>query len=458
MLRLQRTIGNQAVQRLLSAKAPAGTRRKRSVSAPVDRFEQEADRMADHVMRMEECQVTAQRSCAASQEELHLQRNHAQSAPISDGVAPLVHDAAGAPGYPLDSEARRFFETRFPQDLSAARVHNDEAAATSARAFRARAHTFGQDIVFGDRQWAPGVESGRRLLAHELVHVTQQVPDAAARKPELGATVQPMIQRDFAIEPPHPEAAGRVLTEAQMATAIAFDNRVVGPGGADLIRKIRDVIGTSPEPAVVDEGFVNAVVTWQAMQGLTQDGQLGPRTAGPLFREIGAEDAGECKVANGISYTPAAPAAVAGGLGETTHFAFNAEFESDPAAGTFPSCCEVRQFIRWNAAAAAGMAGGIPHGGFPAGTPVDNFIEDRDAANHRFGHRAGAFSDPQPFDQYLDATGARNQAFGHLYRGTDDPSVPPAMAVGQWRFYVKVIDVCHGGVRKGDDSVIRINW
>src|SRR5262245_13575919 len=122
MLRLQRTIGNQAVQRLLSAKAPAGTRRKRSVSAPVDRFEQEADRMADHVMRMEECQVTAQRSCAASQEELHLQRNHAHSAPISAGVAPLVHDAAGAPGYPLDSEARRFFETRFPQDLSAARV------------------------------------------------------------------------------------------------------------------------------------------------------------------------------------------------------------------------------------------------------------------------------------------------------------------------------------------------
>src|SRR5215510_9741378 len=80
MLRLQRTIGNQAVQRLLSAKAPAGTRTKRSVSAPVDRLEQEAA----CVMRMEECQVTAQRSCAASQEELHLQRNHAQSAPISD--------------------------------------------------------------------------------------------------------------------------------------------------------------------------------------------------------------------------------------------------------------------------------------------------------------------------------------------------------------------------------------
>jgi hypothetical protein len=156
---------------------------------------------------------------------------------------------------------------------------------------------------------------------------------------------------------------------------------------------------------------------------------------------------------------PGAPAPVASGAGETTHFGFNAEFENAPAGAAFPSCCEIRQFIRWNAAAAAGMGpAGVPHGGFPAGTPVDIFIEDRDAANHRYGHRSGPFSDPQPFDQYLDSTGARNQAFGHLYRGTDDPQVPPAMAVGQWQFYAKVVDVCRGEVRKGNDSLIRINW
>jgi hypothetical protein len=248
-----------------------------------------------------------------------------------------------------------------------------------------------------------------------------------------------------------------------MTDAIDFNNRVVGVGGADLISKIRDVLGTSPSPAVVDEDFVNAVVTWQAMQGLTQDGKLGPTTAARLFREIGAEKTGECKVKDGVVYTPAAPVVQPGipgdGPGEHADFNFNAEFESDPAAGVFPSCCEVRQYIRWNAAAAAAHGpAGVPHGGFPAGTPPDTFIEDRDLTNMRYGHRSGPFSAPDNNDQYLDSSGVRNQAFGNLYRGADEPAVHPATAVGQWQFYVKVVDVCHGDERKGKDSLIRIDW
>ncbi len=143
----------------------------------------------------------------------------------------------------------------------------------------------------------------------------------------------------------------------------------------------------------------------------------------------------------------------------SAHFALRAEFENDPANGIFPSCCEVRQFIRWDATAAASFgAGGVPHGGFPAGTAADTWIEDRDAANKRYGHRSGAFSDPQSFDQYLDSTGARNQAFGHIYRGTDTPGGPAAGMVGTWRFLLRVVDVCNGGTQLGADDFIRINW
>ena len=489
ILHLERVSGNQAALRLLgdtvdpaemsTALSATGIQAKLMVGAPGDRFEEEADRIADTVMAMPDSEMLNETraadssalsvtrcTCDSSEDELHPQLDHGQAGPVSDGTASLVHDVVRSPGHPLDTPARTFFEPRFQWDLGVVRVHSDETAAASARVLGARAYTLGRHIVFGAGHWAPGTDSGRRLLAHELVHVAQQTSDTMTRvgaePPSLLTPHQPVeatVQCDFALDPPHPAAAGRVLTAGEMAGAIAFNNRVIGAGGADLIREVRDVLGTSPDPAVVDEDFVNAVVTWQAVQGLSQDGQLGPVTAHSLFREIGAEKAGECKCASGVEYAPAAPVAVPdGGGGETTHFAFDADFESDPAAGVFPSCCEVRQFIRWNAAAAAGMPGGVPHGGFPAGTPVDTFIEDRDAANKRYGHRSGALSDPQPFDQYLDSTGARNQAFGEQYRGTDDPSVPPAMAVGQWQFFVKVIDVCNGGVPKGKDSVIRINW
>jgi len=481
---LQRQAGNSGLQRIINVSAqaspvfrcgahscdcPADVRllAELPVSHPQDPAELEAERVADEVMRAPASSISPTHVAAAA----HSVPDRKEAA---TDLASSIDDACRRGGQSLPQDSRDFMESRFGSDFSMVRVHADASAGELARHLQARAFTTGNHVFFAAGQFQPDREPGQHLLAHELTHVVQQrgAPDrrdiAAGRRAQANGIHQALaysgppgtIQRDFALEPPHPAAAGRVLTPAQMANAIAFNNRVVGAGGADLISKIRDVLGTSPIPAVIDEDFVNAVVTWQAMQGLTQDGQLGPLTAAPLFREIGAEKAGECKVVNGVNYAPGAPAPVAaGGGGETAHFAFNAEFENGPAAGAFPSCCEVRQFIRWNAAAAAGMGPtGVPHGGFPAGTPVDTLIEDRDAANHRYGHRSGPFSDPQSFDQYLDSTGARNQAFGHLYRGTDDPQVPPAMAVGQWQFYVKVVDVCRGDVRKGDDSLIRINW
>ena len=53
-------------------------------------------------------------------------------------------------------------------------MHEDREAAGSATAVAARAYTFGNHIVFGAGQHAPGTMEGRRLLAHELAHVVQQ--------------------------------------------------------------------------------------------------------------------------------------------------------------------------------------------------------------------------------------------------------------------------------------------
>ena len=65
-------------------------------------------------------------------------------------------------------------ESRFGHDFSQVRVHTGSEASHAAGAIRARAYTFGHEIVFGAGQYAPATEAGERLLAHELTHVVQQ--------------------------------------------------------------------------------------------------------------------------------------------------------------------------------------------------------------------------------------------------------------------------------------------
>jgi len=169
---------------------------KLSVSAPNDPFEREADTVADQVMRVpdrpsaaEQLALSpasasrAQRKCSACEvEDEQLRRKESGMAADAPGTAPaIVHKALSAPGQPLDSAMRDFFEPRFGQDFSQVRVHTDSGAAESARAVNARAYTVGQDIVFGDRQYAPRTSAGDHLLAHELAHTIQQAGVAGAR-------------------------------------------------------------------------------------------------------------------------------------------------------------------------------------------------------------------------------------------------------------------------------------
>ncbi|MDX9956109.1 MAG: hypothetical protein RBT75_18565, partial [Anaerolineae bacterium] len=235
--------------------------------------------------------------------------------------------------------------------------------------------------------------------------------------------------------------------------------RVIGSSSTGVLEAMRDVLGVPPTPATVDDDFVNAVVSWQAAQRLTQDGKLGPRTAAPLFREVGAEAVGQGAVLTGPTYTPhgTIPTTVAGGR-KSANFSFEVEFEDDPAQQFFPSCGELRQYIRWDAAAAASFgASGVPHSGFPTGSAAGTWIEDRDASNKRYGHRSGRFSDPQSFDQYLDTTGARNQAFGETYEGNDGPGGSTSLA-GVWEFAIQCVDVCNNDAPIGGNDYLRIVW
>ncbi|MEC4675502.1 MAG: DUF4157 domain-containing protein [Nitrospirota bacterium] len=84
-------------------------------------------------------------------------------------------------GQPLPSSERAFFGPRFGYDFSHVRLHTTSKAAETARAVNAKAFTVGRDIAFGAGQYAPTTDTGRNLIAHELVHVVQQNHQLARR-------------------------------------------------------------------------------------------------------------------------------------------------------------------------------------------------------------------------------------------------------------------------------------
>ena len=90
-------------------------------------------------------------------------------------------------------------EARFGQDFTGVRVHADGKSARSAVAVGARAYTVGRDVVFGPGEYAPGTETGNRLLAHELAHVVQQGgPEFSQRSQGLVSAALPssgLVQR-----------------------------------------------------------------------------------------------------------------------------------------------------------------------------------------------------------------------------------------------------------------------
>jgi hypothetical protein len=193
LLALQQTHGNRYVQRVVT-----GIQAKLVVGQPEDVYEQEADRVADAVMQMPEPHVQRQ---IEEDEEEEEEEELIQTKPLAERIMPSVQgqveeelqakelsgqtpevtsdlesriNAIRSGGQPLPASTRAFFEPRFGQDFSGVRIHKNSKAATLAKALQAKAFTAGRNIVFGDGQYAPETVEGRRLLAHELSHVTQQ--------------------------------------------------------------------------------------------------------------------------------------------------------------------------------------------------------------------------------------------------------------------------------------------
>lgn len=156
---------------------------KLTINQPNDVYEQEADAMADKVMRMEQPFIQAkpvpltpiQRKCAECEKEEKAQRKeiNGEETEAGEGLESYVGSLNGG-GTPLSNEAKNFYEPRFGTDFSNVRIHTDTFAAKSAQSINALAYTSGNNIVFNSGQYSPNTDNGKRLLGHELTHVVQQ--------------------------------------------------------------------------------------------------------------------------------------------------------------------------------------------------------------------------------------------------------------------------------------------
>jgi len=167
---------------------------KLRIGQPNDKYEQEADRVAEQVMRMPASHIsssvggsvlgdtvifhrgTIQRDCTACVKDeaiIQTKTNESITPKETPEIGAGIQSLQGG-GQPLSYSERGFFESRIGADFSNVRVHNSMQAANVARSINARAFTHGHNVVFGAGEYSPNTLSGKKLLAHELTHVVQQ--------------------------------------------------------------------------------------------------------------------------------------------------------------------------------------------------------------------------------------------------------------------------------------------
>ncbi|MGN6297119.1 MAG: eCIS core domain-containing protein, partial [Ginsengibacter sp.] len=184
---------------------PVFIQRKLSVGAVDDPLEDEADNMADKVMRMPE-QNFIQRKCAHCEEEERAQRKplesfiqkkctaceeeEAQRKPLasfiqkkqssannsviaSDNVSNQIQSTKNR-GAAMHETTKSFMESRFGADFSNVKIHTGNYALQLSKELNAQAFTVGNDIYFNEGKYQPESFAGKHLLAHELTHTIQQ--------------------------------------------------------------------------------------------------------------------------------------------------------------------------------------------------------------------------------------------------------------------------------------------
>lgn len=149
---------------------------KLKVSNAGDKYEQEADRVAENIMRSESGLIQ-KKDCPDCKQDDEADR----VMPKSDTSQGSVTDTFSSQltqshemGRELPEPILDSMENSFNTDFSEVRIHDTEHAVNLNNQIKSQAFTYGNNIYFNRGYFQPESKSGQKLIAHELTHVIQQ--------------------------------------------------------------------------------------------------------------------------------------------------------------------------------------------------------------------------------------------------------------------------------------------
>ncbi len=120
-------------------------------------------------------QEKIQRKCKECEEENKLQKMEmaGSTGNIDSGIENRLSSTKGS-GSPLSPEIQSRMESSFGADFSNVRIHNNSTAVQLSDDLHAQAFTHENDIYFNSGKYDINAPGGQHLLAHELTHTIQQ--------------------------------------------------------------------------------------------------------------------------------------------------------------------------------------------------------------------------------------------------------------------------------------------
>ena len=212
---------------------------KLTIGQPNDKYEQEADRVADQVMRMPQSDQPVQRKCEKCEEELQMKSRDRSISTIQQksigenismqGLQSSLQQSKGG-GQPLDTTTNQLMSRGIGADFSNVKIHTDSNAIQMNQQLNAKAFTNGSDVYFNQNQYNPQSSEGKHLLAHELTHVVQQGGENSniqrlSVTPTKTFTQGPCGESsaywNFTSGVPAPETGGYIIQKVEMLKTLA---------------------------------------------------------------------------------------------------------------------------------------------------------------------------------------------------------------------------------------------
>ena len=183
------SVADKVVQRLAKSETPIATTPRGTASGSMIQTkcatcEEEIHRKEENQEELPELQKKdvssfndgedIQRKCAACEAEEHVQKkSDGAESTASSGIESRLGSSKGG-GAAMDNSTRSNMESAMGADFSNVRVHTDSNAVQLSQDLNAHAFAHGNDVYFNQGKYNPGSTDGDRLLAHELVHTVQQ--------------------------------------------------------------------------------------------------------------------------------------------------------------------------------------------------------------------------------------------------------------------------------------------